>query len=142
MLTVFGYDDHGRVIRNLEIGLGHNATMTETAYNFVGDVAAENVTYYAYNEASGSVSPNFHASTTNKYDIPHTKLLGSTLYSILDITTGRYIVSGDSILIYYKEDDPSVNLWAGMFEKNNSLKPPSESRRGKRVEIFICRCDC
>ena len=29
-----------------------------------------------------------------------------------------YPESGDSILIYYKEDDPSVNLWAGMFEKN------------------------
>ncbi|MBQ7238557.1 MAG: hypothetical protein IJS20_07180 [Bacteroidales bacterium] len=104
MLTIFGYDDHGRVTKKLEIGLGHNATMTETAYNFVGDVTAENVTYYAYNEASGSVSPTFYASTTNKYDIPHTKLLGSTLYSILDITTGRYPVSGDT-LQSFKYDD-------------------------------------
>ena len=89
MLTIFGYDDHGRVIKKLEIGLGHNATMTETAYNFVGDVTAENVTYYAYNEASGSVSPTFHASTTNKYDIPHTKLLGSSVITIRDIANGQ-----------------------------------------------------
>lgn len=97
MLTVFGYDDHGRVIRKLEIGLGHNATMTETAYNFVGDVTGETVTYYACNEASGSVSPTFHASTTNKYDIPNTKLLGSSVITInpSNIDIVNYRVDGE-----------------------------------------------
>lgn len=111
MLTVFGYDDHGRVIRNLEIVLGHNATMTETAYNFVGDVAIENrkmIKAYVYVR-----SPKHR---TIKY---HFKIDGIEYYGFSRYTRWQlYPESGDSILIYYKEDDPSVNLWAGMFEKN------------------------
>jgi hypothetical protein len=28
----------------------------------------------------------------------------------------QYPERGDSIWVYYKEDDPNVNLWVGMFE--------------------------
>ena len=28
----------------------------------------------------------------------------------------QYIEKEDSIWVYYKEDDPNVNLWVGMFE--------------------------
>ena len=104
LLTAMAYDGYGRLVRKMDVGLGKNVTMTSTSYNFVGDVTGDGVTYYAYDAKSDYLSPTVYASTTNKYDTPNTKLLGSTLYSILDITTGRYPVNGDTLQSFTYDD--------------------------------------
>ncbi len=104
LLTAMAYDGYGRLAKKLDVGLGKNVTMTSTSYNFVGDVTGDGVTYYAYDAKTDYLSPTVNASTTNKYDIPHTKLLGSTLYSILDIKTGRYPVNGDTLQSFTYDD--------------------------------------
>ena len=104
LLTAMAYDSYGRLVRKMDVGLGKNVTMTSTSYNFVGDVTGDNVTYYAYDVTTDYLSPTFHASTTNKYNTPNTKLLGAALYSILDITTGRYPVNGDTLQSFTYDD--------------------------------------
>lgn len=88
ILTTYVYDNLGQIVKQAEVGLGKRASVTEFTYNYVGDVTMAATNYYEYNDSNNTLEELLHANIQNNYDIPHTKLLSSSVLTLYDYRTG------------------------------------------------------
>lgn len=88
ILTTYVYDNLGQIVKQAEVGLGKRASVTEFTYNYVGDVTMAATNYYEYNDSNNTLEELLHANIQNNYDIPHTKLLSSSVLYLYDYRTG------------------------------------------------------
>gem|GEM_PF-2457818 len=98
LLTVYAYDDHGRIIRKGEIGLDGHLSVSESEYNFVGDIDKEDFTEY---ELDGNVYELKHEGhITNNFDIPHTKLPTSSVIHLYEDNEATQMTDTISNFVY------------------------------------------
>ena len=102
ILTVFEYDDFGRIIRQAEVGLNKRISVTTFEYNFWGGVTKESTKTYK-TRADGTCHAASEFETIRKYEGQHTKLLTSALLIIRKDETGT--MCNDSIIIQHPTYD-------------------------------------
>ena len=93
LLLAYTYDEFGRVSRKGSVGLDKHLTVTDYTYNFFDAVISE--TSSEYDLVDGVYNKTYTAFTQNKYDIPHTKLLSSSVITINDLANN--VIMTDTI---------------------------------------------
>ena len=99
LLTAYGYDEKGRVVRTEKMGLDNHVTVTDRTYNFYDVVEKEVVTEYAISSSS-VYTKQVESTTQNKYDRLHTKLLGSSVIKLQDLTKNVTVTNTTQKLAY------------------------------------------
>lgn len=101
LLTTFGYDDHGRLYARCELGLDQSLSVSTFDYNFTDDLTSEYYEEYILDETTQYLELAFDGYIDNFYDLPHTKLLHTSVISLFD---DRYNTSGFDTISHFTYD--------------------------------------
>lgn len=96
ILSVFSYDDYGRIDKQASRGLNGQITVSFLEYNFSGDVTKDSTLIYKC-LANGTLEKSMEVISINKYEAPHTKLLTSSLLVIKQDVSG--VMKSDTVTI-------------------------------------------
>lgn len=101
LLTIFEYEEFGRLKIKTEIGLDQSVSIRSYSYQTpTGEPELEEFKQYQYDKATEELTLQYLGQIENKYDIPHTKLLHSSVITINDIANGKTMTDTISSLTY------------------------------------------
>lgn len=84
MLTVFGYNEYGHVIKKTEAGIGGRLTVYGYTTNLAGDITEERFCEYKDVTAGNSAEKILSGTIENNYGYKHTPLLSTSVISLFD----------------------------------------------------------
>ena len=84
VLTVMGYDNYGYLAKKTVSALGKFITVSDYTNNLAGDVTEEYFCEYRYKVSNGSMEKVLSGTVEHNYSYPHTRLLTSSVLSLLD----------------------------------------------------------